>query len=498
MAFAGPIFARTISGMGSLRIRLWALWAMLAAAGIATGLLLAQFYQQSANVQINRAEEAAGRGCRDIADRYAFVVAGWSGAGTPAELHERLTAVVQAALAQALGVEGGIWRGSEGSLAYAYPTYEGTGPKTDVPAAELQTIRQVNADALRSGRSVTLRQVGRSQVLAMRACPLEGPLRDATAWTMTRVFTAQGPAYGQLMIGLAILAATVLGSAVWLGFVLYSWSRKLTVLESALAQHELNSADLPALPLTGEPELDRLVVALNATGARLTEERRRASAAERLAAVGRLAAGLAHEIRNPIAAMRLKAENAMAAGSECRRQAALQFVVAQISRLDVLLRDLLAMTQRRPPAATGVEMSSFLHDAVDAHRELAAHKGVTLAVGAVEAARQPLKFDPEQMRRVLDNLVINALQNTRSGEAVTISSERRNGSVCVRVADNGPGVPEHIRDQVFEPFVTTRSEGTGLGLAIAREIVRAQGGDVHLVPSETGAVFEVEVPWQPS
>ena len=72
------------------------------------------------------------------------------------------------------------------------------------------------------------------------------------------------------------------------------------------------------LARTGERELDRLVEALNTTGVRLKEERRRAVAAERLAAVGRLAAGLAHEIRNPIAAMRLKAENALSAGDEGR------------------------------------------------------------------------------------------------------------------------------------------------------------------------------------
>ena len=70
---------------------------------------------------------------------------------TADEIKQQLTAAVRTALAQASGVEGGIWRASEGSIAYAFPTYEGTGPKTDVPAAELATIKQVNADTLRSG-----------------------------------------------------------------------------------------------------------------------------------------------------------------------------------------------------------------------------------------------------------------------------------------------------------------------------------------------------------
>ena len=128
-----------------------------------------------------------------------------------------------------------------------------------------------------------------------------------------RAFAAEGRAYNQLLIGLAVLALTVFGSAIWLARILYLWSRQLVRLETELAGRDPGAADLPAITRTGEREFDRLVDALNATGARLADERRRASAAERLAAVGRLAAGLSHEIRNPIAAMRLKAENALAA-----------------------------------------------------------------------------------------------------------------------------------------------------------------------------------------
>jgi hypothetical protein len=183
--------------MGSLRTRLFALWIMLAASGTATGFLLLEFYRQSANAQVGRAEDVVSRSCREISDRYAVFVSGWHGSVDGAasdELRERLTTVVQTALMRAPGVEGGIWRANEGALAYAFPSYEGTGPKTDVPTAELAAIRLVNADALRGSLPVTMRQIGRSQVLAINACPLKGPLSGVTAWTMTRVFTGQGPA----------------------------------------------------------------------------------------------------------------------------------------------------------------------------------------------------------------------------------------------------------------------------------------------------------------
>jgi C4-dicarboxylate-specific signal transduction histidine kinase len=119
-------------------------------------------------------------------------------------------------------------------------------------------------------------------------------------------YTGRGAAYNQLLAGLGVLALSVLGSALFLGRLLFAWSRRIGQIEAALARHNERQEDLPTLSLTGERELDRLVSALNQTTARLAEMRRHASAAERLAAVGRLAAGMAHEIRNPIAAMRLK------------------------------------------------------------------------------------------------------------------------------------------------------------------------------------------------
>ena len=231
--------------MTSLRSRLLALWVMLAASGAATAFLLVEFYRQSANAQVGRAEEVVSRACREIGDRYALFLRGWSGStelAARAEFKVQLATVISVALARAPGVEGGIWRQGDGSLAYAFPTYEGTGPKTDLPAAELETIRQINADVLRGGLPVTLRQIGRSQVLAINACPLRGRFNGVTAWAMTRVFTGQGPAYNQLLVGLAILALTVLGSAVWLGRILYGWSRKLQGLEAALASHDSQSA----------------------------------------------------------------------------------------------------------------------------------------------------------------------------------------------------------------------------------------------------------------
>ena len=238
--------------MRSLRSRLLALWIMLVVSGIATGYLLFESFQQTADARLARSEELVARACRDLADRYQFFVSGWHGGPIDDQLKAQLTDVARSALAGAAGVEGGLWQADEGSLAYAFPTYEGTGPKTDLPAAELNTIREVNAEALRSGRAASIRQPGRSQVLIVHACPLRGPLAGITGWTMTRSFTAEGPAYNQLLAGLVVLTLTIFGSAAWLARVLYVWSGKINQIETALDDRREGAIDLPKLPRTGE------------------------------------------------------------------------------------------------------------------------------------------------------------------------------------------------------------------------------------------------------
>jgi signal transduction histidine kinase len=251
------------------------------------------------------------------------------------------------------------------------------------------------------------------------------------------------------------------------------------------------------LPRTGERELDRLVDAFNALGVHLAGERRRATSAERLAAVGRLTAGLAHEIRNPIAAMRLKAENALA-GDDGRRKSALAAILEQVRRLDVLLRDLLAMTSQRNVNPAPTNLATFLQGTIEPHRELAASKGVLFETAEGSATPPSPSFDAEQVHRALDNLILNAVQNTPSGGMVRVEADSRDGWVSFRVRDSGPGIPDSVRERLFEPFVTGRADGTGLGLAIVREIARAHGGDVGATSDGNGATFEIMLPWRTS
>jgi len=292
--------------------------------------------------------------------------------------------------------------------------------------------------------------------------------------------------------GLGLLFALMLGMSAWLAWLLRAWSRRVGAVEAGLARHTDDTP--PMLPRTGERDLDRIVDALNQAGQRLIEARRRSTelggrvvAAERLAALGRVAAGVAHEIRNPLAAMRLRAENGLA-GDDDRRRRALAAVLEQIGRLDRLLGELLAMTQRRDPAPELVDVAKMLSSCVDRHADQAAAGGVGLMADGSGTAR----IDATLIGRALDNLVSNAIQHTPAGGRVVLRAEQA-GALRLIVEDTGPGVAPDLHGTLFEPFVTGRADGTGLGLAIARELVEAHGGRLSLADSERGARFVIEL-----
>ena len=483
--------------MRSLRARLFVVWLLSLAAACAVGWLLLNLYRQSTSAQVARAAAAVGQACDRIADGYAFYATGWAGppGGQPdARLRHDLTAIVQVALAASRGVEGGVWQPGAGSLAYAFPTYAGTGPKTDLPQAERPRIAALNAEAAQTGRSVGADYAVTGQTLVLHACPLPGPVAELTGWTMTRVIAAAG--LDALRLGLGVLLALVLGIAAWLTWLVLAWTRHVGRIEAVLAGSA--AGDLPQLPPTGEAELDRIVAALNTAGQRLAEARREAEAlaarvaqAERLAALGRVAAGVAHEFRNPIAAMRLKAENALA-GDAARQEGALRTILTQIARLDRLIGELLAMTQRRTPVAEPVAIAVLLEAAAADHRA---------GPATIEVNADPVTatLDPALLRRALDALLDNAVRHTPPGGRIVLRARSTGAAVRIEVADSGPGVPPELRASLFEPFVTGRADGTGLGLAIARELVEAQGGRLTLAcaggaAAGQGAVFAIDLP----
>ncbi len=459
----------------SLRARLFIVWIASLAASVVVAVLLVQLTRQSSDAERGRAEDMLAHGCELIAERYAYYVSGWNGPVPPAgdpDLERDLAAVSDVALGETFGLRGGILRD----------------PADTRPATALTTLA---AQALADGRPA-VQTIGATGLA--RACPLGGPIANLAGWVTTRTVALTGP--DRLTTGLGALGLLVLGLSGGLTWLVVSWTRHLNRIEAALGRPDAQGF-LPRLALTGEAELDRIIGALNDAGTRLRAAQQasaaaagRAAVAERMAALGRVAAGVAHEIRNPIAAMRLRAEGALArdpAADPARTRASLGAILGQIDRLDRLSGELLAMTQRGAPQPDCVDIPSFLQSCAD---DL---PGDTPAL-EIAAPSGPGWFDRAMIGRAIDNLLQNARRHATPSGRVSLRAEASPGQLRFTVADTGPGVAPELRDTLFEPFVTSRADGTGLGLAIAREMAQAHGGSLVLADSAAGAVFVLTLP----
>ena len=217
--------------------------------------------------------------------------------------------------------------------------------------------------------------------------------------------------------------------------------------------------------------------------------------AERLSAVGQLAASLAHEIRNPLASISgasgiLKRGNASAENTdEC-----LGILEKESQRLNKLLTNFLDFARPRLPRYQQVDAVNLIESVASLARHAAILHDVELVVDH-KANLRPIECDAEQLKQVLLNLIINAVQATEGQGRVHIRSYDRADRLCIEICDEGSGVTPDQQEKMFDPFFTTKENGTGLGLAIAANIVEQHGGSLTGKNNiEKGMTFRVELP----
>lgn len=226
----------------------------------------------------------------------------------------------------------------------------------------------------------------------------------------------------------------------------------------------------------------------------ITQLRDKAERAERLAVLGRLAAGLAHEIRNPLGSISGSVElvrEAEALSEEDRRL--LGTVVKEVERLNELVTTMLDVGRPATPERADVDVRSIAVEVVEvARRGPSADAGVQVRLEAEEPART--HADPAQVRQVLWNLLKNAVQFSPRGSEVVVRVRRAEGRAEIEVEDRGEGIAEEDRAHVFDMFFTKRRHGVGLGLALVKQIVDAHGGRVEVESREgEGATFRVRI-----
>jgi signal transduction histidine kinase len=216
--------------------------------------------------------------------------------------------------------------------------------------------------------------------------------------------------------------------------------------------------------------------------------------ADRLSAIGQLAAGLAHEIRNPLASIDGAAEVLEPGGEpeEVRRET-VGIIRKEAARLFRLLTNLLDFARPREPERRAVNVPHVLDSVI----ELVRHSGGK-RVGFHRDAPDDLPAlmcDEEQLTQVVLNLTMNAVQAMPDGGDIRLTAARRDGGIVIRVKDEGTGIPSEQLDRIFDPFFTTKDGGTGLGLSVVHQIVSHHGGTVSAEPNPgRGMTFSVFFP----
>ena len=226
----------------------------------------------------------------------------------------------------------------------------------------------------------------------------------------------------------------------------------------------------------------------------------------KLAAIGEMAAGVAHEINNPVAIMMEEAglvldileDDAPAApGDQAEIRRALQQIRTQGARCKDITHMLLPMARKTDDARTAVDLSALAGEMASLSERRASHAKVRLVTDLAPDV-PPVSGSAARVQQVLLNLINNALDAMApEGGELTIATRRAGEGGELLVSDTGHGIPEAVIDQVFEPFFTTkaRGKGTGLGLSISAGIVREFGGDISVrsVPGQ-GTTFRVALP----
>jgi len=217
--------------------------------------------------------------------------------------------------------------------------------------------------------------------------------------------------------------------------------------------------------------------------------------AEKMAAIGQLAAGIAHEIRNPLGIIAGSAETIQKRDQHRIREEMTRYILEESRRINGLITNLLDFAKPKEPQRIPCDLREVLEKTLLLLSPQAHTLGVEIKK---EIPPVPIwvSIDPEQMRQAFTNLGVNALEAMPHGGALTVRLKENAGNrILVQFSDTGKGVPKEMQSKVFDPFFTTKEGGTGLGLSIAQRIVAQHGGEILIEEGrQGGSTFTISLP----
>lgn len=352
--------------------------------------------------------------------------------------------------------------------------------------------RAVVEEACESGNSDVLQKLRNREVLALSVVPLSDGA--GSAWIAIPV-GATNAETTTWQIEVAVLAlGTLLLIAVSID-ALFALRRGASQLDASLGRLQDDLRAEIAEPRA--EELAAIAHRVRRMATHLAEARDREQTLEkkvaheqRLAGLGRVAAGVAHEIRNPLAGLKLRLDLLARGGTSGAAKQDVDACLEEVARLDRVVRSLLVVARREPPEKTDVPLAPVVDARIALASEMAKEKNVRLVRRGDAIARA----DADAVARLVDNLVRNAIEASPRDAEVSVEIAKDDATIDVVVVDHGPGVPKDRESEMFEPFFTTKAEGTGLGLWLSRSLVESLGGTLAYLREDGATRFRVTLP----
>jgi signal transduction histidine kinase len=370
-----------------------------------------------------------------------------------------------------------------------------------VPVTWAEPVAALAASAQRQQKQVGVELAIPGARLIARAAPAPD---GRVAWVATGVRPSPYLQSWRLLVAALTFSAMLLVASAAASLVTFKRGAGALLDATRALAHDL-SAPVPRPPVRELADIGDgiAILARHLSESRQAQERlgRDLARQERLAALGRVVAGVAHEVRNPLASIKLRLDLAASPASSGGDGAPLPAAVsgaiahasAEIARLDGLVADLLTLSGRALGPRAALDVGALARRRAEALAPWAQLRGVKVRV-ADDAGAAVANGDPDRLARAVDNLLRNAVEASPDGGVIDVEVRAENGQVRLRVRDRGAGVPEGNAGELFEPFFTTKASGTGLGLAISRAIARAHGGEVDYAREGAVTLFELTLP----
>lgn len=393
---------------------------------------------------------------------------------------------------------------ASGGFCTAGDDFKGFVSVQNFSADELSQIKNACRESAITGTNVTKKlEIGES-ILNVAVAPFEENSFERTS--VTGVFAVRQTTRTNIfadrfnLLTQGVLLISIIVSAILAFLTLRDWRNGMFKIETGLNAIAGNLTERIEEPKIVElnrisREINNLAETLESNISRQKQLEIDLARNEKLAALGRVASGVAHEVRNPLASMKLKIQLAERHRSdEAKLEKTFDVLLEEINRLDGIVKKLLDVSRPAKLSVTDINLKNVVERRIQLLQEKTESSNVTIET-LLENDLQ-ISGDGEKLAQVFDNLLLNGIEAMPKGGILNVLAYKKDFSIVIEITDEGMGVSEEAKARLFEPFFTTKDNGTGLGLAISREIIEAHHGRLYATENAKGAKFVIELPAQ--